>query len=214
MFVITYDNQVILGPMRWNKIRFENVLAEEHELNTSLPSSEPTEEYTVTPNCKIYPVQGTPDPAFNPTIEFLHGPFWEFRDGIAYSSYQVESLPIDAVKNALKARTAAERYKREVAGTTVNVQGTDVFVSTSRENRNEYIQQHQLLGNGDTIQWKFNDVWLSLSKSDLLTIANAINTYVQAQFTWEADKVSEIDACTTPSQLAAIEIEPPVALPV
>ena len=207
MFVIVYDNQVVLGPMRWNKYRFENFLVEEYEVTATLPqTNEPETMVTVNDNCVIYPVQGSPDPIFNPVIEMLHGPFWDFSNNVATSSFQVQPLPIDAVKNMLKATTATERYRKEILGTTATIQGTIVSIATDRDSRNIVNNTYLIAGDADTIQWKFPEAWLTLTKSDLGLVVSTINSYVQEQFAWESAKVAEIDACQTSMELANVVI--------
>lgn len=214
MFVIVYNNNVILGPMKWNRYRFENEIQDECEVPASLPDrNDNGDVITVADNIKIYPVQGTPDPEFNSTIETLAGPFWTYTDTAAISHYTVQPLPIEIAKGNLKTRAAAERYRREVAGTIVTVQGTEVSVATDRDGRSVINQAYLLAGDSDTVQWKFNEAWLTLTKADLGTVTSAISAYVQEQFNWEVAKAAEIDACTTLEQLAAIEIEPAPVLP-
>lgn len=210
MFVIVYDNQVVLGPMRWNRYRFENFLVEEHEIAATLPqNNDPETMVTVDDSCAIYPVQGSPDPIFNPTIEMLHGPFWDFNNGIATSSYQVQSMSVDAVKNMLIAQAADERYRREIAGTTIIIQDTSVSVGTDRDNRAVVNNTYLIMKDTDTVQWKFPETWLNLSRQDLATVVTGINTHVQEQFAWENLKVTEINACTTLEELALIVIKQP-----
>lgn len=209
MFVIVYENRVVLGPMRWNKYRFENFLAEEHEISATLPTANENSVTTVNEQCKIYPIQGSEDPTYNPTIEILHGPFWTFTETHAVSSYQVLPMDPSAVKSFLKARTAAERWRKETAGIRVTVQSQEVFVSTTAGERDKYIQTYLIKSEGDTVQWKFNGVWVTLGKSDLHQIVTAIDTHVQAQFAWESAKVTEIETAETLEQLAIIQIEEP-----
>lgn len=214
MFVIVHNSSVILGPMRWNKNRFENVITEECEVTASLPSrNDSLSPIIVTDNVKILPIQGTPSPAFNSRIEFLNGPFWEFTDSAAIMSYRVESLSVDAVKNTLKAECAAERWRRENNGVKITIQGLEVTVDTSRGNRDIFVQKFLLMADSDTVQWKFPEGWLALSKLELGAIVNAAAAHVQTQFDWEANKISEIDNCATLEQLDAIVIVDPVKLP-
>jgi hypothetical protein len=209
MFVIVYNNSVILGPMRWNKFRFENEILEECEVTKSLPNKNEDQVITVSENIKIYPVQGSPNPQFNPIIEHLNGPFWEFTETHAISSYQVQSLPIDAVKNTLKSETATERYSREIAGIKITIQETEVTIDTNRGDRDIFVQKFLLMSESDTVQWKFPEGWLTLSKTELGTIVSAGSNHVQSQFDWEATKIAEIDACETLEQLSEIVIRQP-----
>lgn len=209
MFVIVHNNSVILGPMRWNKFRFENVIEEDCEFTVSLPSSN-DQPIIVSDNIKILPIQGTQNPDFNSRIEFLNGPFWEFTDTVAIQSFRKESLNIDAVKNTMKAQTSAVRWKRETAGIKVTIQGTEVSVTTDRGDRDIFVQKFLLMSDSETVQWKFPEGWLVLTKADLGAIVAAGAQHVQDQFVWEAAKIAEIDACTTHAELAGIVIEEPV----
>jgi len=213
MFVIVYQNSVILGPMRWNRFRFENTIYEDCE-EFSVTLADRNDESTpvvVSDDIKILPVQGTPNPAYNSKIEMLHGPFWEFKDTAAISSYTVLPIPIDAVKNQLKAVLANQRYIKEVKGTTVTVQGTEVTVDTARGVRDTLTQQYLLMVDSDTVQWKFPQTWLTLSKTEVGEVVRAAAAYVQTQFQWEAGLIAEIDGATTHEQLDAIVIIEPVA---
>jgi hypothetical protein len=92
------------------------------------------------------------------------------------------------------------------------VQGQPVKVYTDRENRNTYVQAMQLMANDAVITWKFplsGDVWLNLTKPDLVAIVGTIMAHVQGAYGWEATKGQEIDACTTKTQLEAVELRHP-----
>lgn len=214
MFVIVYQNSVILGPSRWNRFRFENTIFEEcDEFSVTLDNrNDGLSAIDVSADIKILPVQGTPDPAFNSKIEMLHGPFWEFTDTAAISSYIVNPLPVEAVKNQLKAVLADERYKKEIAGTTITVQSTTVTIDTARGSRDIMTQQYLLMGDSDSVLWKFPQSWLTLTKSEVGDIVRAGAAYVQTQFQWEAELIADIDAAATLEQLDAIVIVDPVRI--
>ena len=207
MFVIVHNNSVILGPMRWNRKRFENTIQEECEVSTTLPDRNDNTPIVVSDNVKILPVQSAENPSYNPRIENLHGPLWEFTDTVAISSYIAQPLPIDAVKNQLKTECAAERYRREIAGTKVDIQNTEVTIDTNRGSRDIFVQKYLLMGDTDIVQWKFPEGWLELTKSELGLIVSTGAAHVQDQFNWESAKIVEIDSCETLEQLVAVVIE-------
>ncbi len=212
MFVIVYNNSVILGPMKWNQKRFQDEIEEECEITASLPY---TNEgvITVNENIKIYPVQITQDPPFNSKIEFLHGPFWEFTETHAISSYVVQPKPIEAVRNELKTLVAQERWKKEIKGVKVTTQSLEVTADTNRGTRDIFVQQYLLMGESDTVMWKFPEAWLNLSKSDLgLIVATGAN-HVKQAFVWEQDLAAQIDACTNLNDLDALVIVDPQSHP-
>lgn len=203
MFVIIYQNSVILGPMRWNRFRFENEIQEECEFSVTLPDVN-NAPIVVSDEIIILPIQGTPTPEFNSKVEFLNGPFWEFTDSVAIMSYSVEPLEINAVKNMLKEQVTTERWNKENAGVQVTLNTISYNFPTDRETRT--IFQNAIL-NLDTINWKLDrETWIPLTKPDIQTILNTLLNYVQSCFDWEFTKFNEIDACTTLAELDAIVI--------
>jgi hypothetical protein len=191
--------------MRWSRFKFENVILEECEVDTTLPATNANlDPITVSDNIKILPIQGTENPEFNPTIEMLHGPFWEFTDTVAIMSYTVQPLPLDAAKAMLKDRVAAERWTKENSGVTVNLNDTDYNFNTDKATRGVLI--HAQAGT-DNINWKQDrETWVTLTPADVQTVLSAVLAHVQASFDWEYTKLQAIDACVTHEDLAAINI--------
>lgn len=204
MFVIVYNNNVILGPMKWNRYRFENEIQEECDVQYSLPDrNDSLEVITVNDNIKIYPVEGSPNPEYNPKIQFLNGPYWTYTDTAAISSYVAENLPIDAVKNMLKEQVGAERWKKENAGTVVNINGTDYNFATDRDTRALLASSTSL----ETINWKMDrETWIAMTGADVQSALNTILSHVQSCFDWELSKLQAIDACTSLEELDAFVI--------
>jgi hypothetical protein len=192
--------------MRWNRYRFENFLIEELEVAFNLADRNDTGiAVTVSDEIKILPIQTTSDPAYNPKIEMLHGPIWEFTDSVAISSYEVQPIAIDAVKNMLKEHVASERYSREIATVDVNINDTVYKFSTSRDTRN--VIQNALTASTSSFNWKMDrDTWVTLTNTELQAILDAIAVHVQSCFDWEYSTIAAIDACTTAAELDAIVI--------
>lgn len=216
MFVIAYNNSVILGPMRWNRIRFQNEIFEECEVQATLPDrNDNNDVIVVNEEIKIYPVKDADGPGvpFNPKIQILDGPFWEFTTTHAIRSYEVLPKPIDLVKGELKNIVAAERWKKEISGTKVTIQGIEVTVDTNRGDRDIFVQKFLLMGENDTVTWKFPETWLNLTKSELGQIVNAGAVHVQQSFEWEATLVNQIEFSTTLEELDAIVIVEPETRP-
>lgn len=205
MFVIVYKESVILGPMRWNRFRFENEIQEECGVSVVLPNrNDELEAISVDDDIKILPVQGTPDPTFNSKIEMLNGPLWQFTDTHAIMSYRVMSLPIDAVKSQLKEKASSERWNKENSGVNITLNGVEYKFRTDKETR--AILQNAS-SNLDSINWKQDaDTWLQLSNQDVKGILTQVLQHVQSCFDWEFAKFQEIDACVTHKELDAIVI--------
>ena len=62
------------------------------------------------------------------------------------------------------------------------------------------------MGDNDTVQWKFPEAWLNLTKQELGLIVATGAGHVQGSFDWEVSKVAEIDNCTTHEQLLNVTL--------
>jgi hypothetical protein len=206
MFVIVHNNSVILGPMRWNRYRFENTIAEECEVQATLPDRNDSQTpITVSESVQILPVQTSPTPEYNPKIEILHGPFWEFTEAAAIASYQVLPMSIDAVKSSLKAEAAAARWRKEIGTVSITINDSEYAFSTDRDTR--YVLQNALLSSINAFNWKIDgNTWVVLNNAEIQSAIDAITSHVQSCFDWEAAKVAEIDSAETLEQLDEIVI--------
>lgn len=194
LFVIVYNNSVILGPMEWKARRFSEVIEDECEIKVTLPLVNET-YYEVNNEIKIYPVQGRPIPEYNTKTEFLHGPFYEYIDGVAYSSMVVEQLPLLAAQNFIKQEAATLRWKKQNSGVKVTLNGTE-YTFPSDLNTKSIFHQY-ITSNLESVNWKIDqDTWITLSKSDIQTVFNSIVNHVQSAFDWEAAKLTEIVGST------------------
>lgn len=203
-FIITQNGNVQLGPKPWNKYSFESEL-EDLGVPTVLPVSN-SDFMSISADVKIYPV--VIDDAFtiNSKIQQPSGPFYNFTADSASGYYIAVDKPIEIVKSELKGIVAGVRYKKEVKGTTAVIQGQTLTIDTMRGTRDVFVQQYLLLDNAATVQWKFPEGWLTLTKSDLGIAVAAGVAHVQDAFVWEAAKVTEIENCTTLAQLDLIDL--------
>lgn len=197
-------NFVVLGPMEWRPNFFRRCLLDEYDVDFSIPSSNDTNEFIkVNDILSIYPVHDVgPISSFNSSIHNLVGPYYNYYDTYAEVYYNVEDKPIEVIKAELKPSVAANRYNYETQGVSVTIQNQTVTALTSREDRNLYLQAYQL--GKDNVNWKFGDIFLTLSNSDLGIIVFAVVTHVQNCFDWEAAKYTEIDNCQTVEELNSV----------
>ena len=214
MYVITHHHdydEVLLGPIEWNPRFISSVLQSDLDLPgrpNILQSDEQKVPYQIYPNVWIRKVVEQRE-EINPKTQTHMGPYWSYpntEENYAIAEYRATNKPLEIVKSELKEQVAAERYRKEVAGVKVTIQNTEVTVDTNRGDRDVFVQKFLLMGDTDTVDWKFPEAWLSLSKTELGQIVAAGATHVQTCFTWELNKASEIDACTTHEELDAIVI--------
>jgi hypothetical protein len=62
----------------------------------------------------------------------------------------------------------------------------------------------------DTVHWKFPEAWLTLTKAEASQVVKAGASYVQTQFQWEANLISDINNATTLEELDSIVIVEPL----
>ena len=85
MFVIVYNNNVILGPMPWRKWFFENAILDDCEVTVTLPT-ENSSAYIVNDQIKILPASYTTEPHNNIT-QVHNGPFWTIEENHAIGNF-------------------------------------------------------------------------------------------------------------------------------
>lgn len=208
MFVIVYNNNVILGPMRWNRYRFENEIQEECEVSFNLPDrNDNLSPITVSDNIKILPTLGTENPEYNPKIQILHGPFWEFTDTHAIYSYRPEYMQLDGAREMLKEQVAAERWNKENSGITVTIGGQNYQFKTDRETR---ALLKSAVDHLDGMTWKQDrENWIQMTSEDTQSVMNAVISHVQSCFDWEYNKLQEIANCQTLEELDSVVVQEP-----
>lgn len=212
MYVITHHHdydEVLLGPVEWNPRFMSSVLRSDLDLNYDprvLASDEQKVPFEVLPNVWIRRVEFVNE-EHNPKLHTLMGPYWVYDGVKATAEYRKQDKPTDIIKSELKQIVTANRYNKEVAGVKVTIQGLEVTVDTSRGNRDIFVQKYLLMNDTDTVEWKFPEGWLTLTKTDLgLAVTSGAN-HVQSQFSWENAKFNEIDLCTTLEELDAVVLE-------
>ena len=215
MYVITdHNNQnfVILGPIAWKPKYISNILSDEFDEEITVTAADETRvPFDVIPGVTIRKCSAFYED-INPKIERHEGPFWVYDDSNseiqAVATWERRDRPINMVKSELKAHVADLRWQKENKGITLNIQGTDVWCDTSRGNRDIFIQKYMIMGENDTINWKFpTDVWLSLNKTELGLIVSSGAAYIQSCFDWESTQSSIIEACTTLEELNLLIFE-------
>ena len=210
-YAIVHKGRVIVGPLGWTQKYFTDVLKIRHRITANIPGQAPEEfPYVIDENTSIYEaVENRPE--FNAMVEYHYGPQWDVAQNPAVATYEVRDIDIESARNNFKILAAHERYKKEVSGTTVAIRGIDLKLSTHREAREPLVQKYVTMGDADTVNWKFDQQWLVLTRDEVKSVIAAIDQHVQVAFDWEAGIHTQIDATTELRALLDIEIEPEVA---
>lgn len=203
MYALIYNNEIKVGPREWNKRVFEfeyNALTSQ---TANLPSEwTSTEVIAVDANTSIVPVYYTSE-EYNSKIEQPAGPTLTlYADRVDAHMGKVDK-DIEQVKRELKAVVADLRWKKETSG--IEVSGS--VVKTDRESQStlsgavSYVE----LSPTATIDWKTENGWVQLNRTQIETMALAVAQHVQQCFTQEKAYGVQIDACTTLAELDALE---------
>ena len=205
MYALIYDNRVVVGPMNWNIAIFQGALRRK-DIQYSLPRTAPDDlPLVIDEHAKIMQVEEI-RPELKASVEYYYGPLWDVTGTKAIANYEVHDTPIESAKYNLKQLAAQERYKKEILGTTATIQSQSLTIDTSRGARDIFVQTYLLMGDADTVNWKFPETWLTLTKQYLGLCVTAATQYVQECFDWELNISEEIDNSETKQELLAIII--------
>lgn len=206
LYAIKHKNKIVLGPLEWNKKYFEKVLKIRHSIDTELPFRSPlTVPLVIDENTSIHEaIVNQPD--FDRMTQAYHGPFWDVSNSVIIANYEVHDLTIDSTRDNFRALAAAERYKKEISNIKVEVQGIEVTVDTSRDGRNIFFQKVMTMSDDSTVNWKFPEGWLTLTKAELELVVQAGADHIQEAFDWENSINNQINTAVTVEELYTIEI--------
>ena len=205
-YILVENKQsVLLGPVFWRH-RFIQSELDDLEIEFTVPPTEPNSYLNINDNLEIYPVDDPAIPAHDPKYETLAGPFWTFSNNTASGVYTAVQKSIQNIKSEMKQLAADERYKKEVAGAKVTVQGVQITADTSRDGRHLFLQKYSLMGDADTVDWKFPETWVTITKAELGAVIMAGANHIQAQYDWEKTVSDQIDAASTVAELKTIVI--------
>lgn len=208
MYVIIHKGRVILGPLAWAQKYYTDVLKIRHRIQANVPGQAPAElPYVIDADTKIHEAVEV-KPPIDPMVQYHYGPLWDTSADVVVANYEVHDLTIESMRINFRALAAHERYKKEASGTKVTIQNTEVSIATTRGERDNVIQKFLLTGADETVNWKFPQGWLTLTKEELGQVVAAANNHVQSAFDWEKAINDQIDVAETAEALYAIEIEP------
>ena len=205
MYALIYDNRVVVGPMNWNIAIFQGALRRK-DIQYSLPRTAPDDlPLIIDEHAKIMQVEEI-RPELKASVEYYYGPLWDVTGTKAIANYEVHDTPIESARYNLKQLAAQERYKKEILGTTATIQDHLVTIDTNRGARDIFVQKYLLMAESDTVNWKFPETWLTLTKSDLGLCVTAANQYIQQCFDRELNISEQIDQAQNKQELLAVTI--------
>lgn len=206
LYALVHKNRVIAGPLVWTQKYFTDVLRVRHRISANIPGVAPSEfPFIIDENTAIYEAVDNQTP-LDPFTQCYHGPHWDITSNPVVANYDVVDLDIVSARNNFKQVAAFERYKKEISGTKITLQGVEIQLSTQKGSKEPYIQKLLSMIDTDVCKWKFQNAWLDLTKDDLTTIIRAIDSHIQSTFDWEANIHSQLDAINVASELHSVKI--------
>jgi hypothetical protein len=127
-------------------------------------------------------------------------------------TYPITDKILEEVKTLRKQEVSPYRREKENTILTLTINGTEVEVSTSREER--LLLASKLAASPGPHNFKFHNTWLEITTAELQYILNQIDIKVQEAFDWELAKLQEIDACNTIDDVYAVVIREQPQMPV
>lgn len=213
MYVVKYKQRVVLGIIPWNNQYIQDVMKNRYRVDIELPYIEPESSefpYQVNEDTVIYPATEDRDVNINPMIQQYYGPTWEFLEDRVIAHYEILDLELSAAQNNYKERAAAYRYNKEISGTKITLNNKEYVIETDRVSRTKYVEKFLMMEENQTVNWKFSQDWITLTKQDLQNIVHAIDSHVQGAFDWELNLINTIDSITNLQDLTLIEdLNPP-----
>lgn len=215
MYALLDKSQIKVGPRQYAVSFFQDYL-DKNSISFELPFDyDQSESIIINSDIKIVKVSEPTVPAHNSLTEQLAGPYYDVTADPISGHYDVAPIAIDSIKNTLIALVAQERYKKEMSGFKMTVQGQEVHIGTDKEERATWHQILTVIGS-DTIKFKFSStVWMDLVLSDVEAVITALLGHVQGSFVWEAGIIARIEAAVSAEELILIKDEiVPVVNPV
>lgn len=213
MYALINGQELLLGPIAFNYRMINSVLEEELEVDFRLNSNDyQSVPISFTEDIKILPARNE-IPEYDSRFQSISQTSHTITDTEVVFVYTVTDKSLEQIKEEYKAGVAPERWNKENTTVTIAINGKEITVSTSRDNRLSLVSK--VVSDGGVHNYKFNDgEWVEILKTDLVIILNAIDNVVQAAFDWEFAKLAEIDACESGEAVYAVVIVPPVEPPV
>jgi hypothetical protein len=206
------NNSLILGPMGFN-VRMINSELEELEIEETITS----QSYQ---NLPIHFSDGLTHllplerevPSHDSKYHNVGNFTWEIieENGVPTKvllTYPIIDKTLEEVKMLRKQEVAPYRKEKENTTITVTVNGTEVNVSTSREER--ILLASKIAAASGPYNYKFKNTWLEITTEQLQTIVSQIDVKVQEAFDWELGKLQEIDNCQTIDDVYGVVIREP-----
>lgn len=211
MYALVDGSMVLLGPIEFNYRLINSVLEDELEIGFKVSSiDERNVPIFINENVRILPARNEYSPFYDPKYHEHSGPEVLIYEKEVVFLYGIREKPLQQVKDEFKSKIGPIRKQKENTTITLNIKGSNIEVSTSRDNRIA-LTSKAMSGDGP-YNFKFSrDNWIEITKEDIQSILAEIDKKVQEVFDWELKKIKEIDQCETIDEVYNINIDNPLS---
>ncbi len=214
MYALIHNSQLILGPIQFN-YRLINSDLEELDIESRVSPRDyenvPIELDSATETFLLPVVEIIPpyDPRFQGVGNFEWNIIREDNIPVRIEmSYSINDRSLEQIKEEYRRQVVPIRKEKENTTIEIELNGSNVLVSTSREDRLSFVSK--LMASPGTHNFKFIDgTWLEISTTELEYIISQIDLKVQEAFNWEYQKLQEIDACATGEEVYNVVLREP-----
>lgn len=195
---LIHNNQLILGPLPFN-VRMINSELKDLGLNEAIGTQDQQ-------NIPIHFMDGLThlliadkviqpcDSRYYKIVDFNWSIINEGEAPVkVLFTYPLISKTLEEVKSEIKKEVSLERKRKEDKIINLNLNGVDIEVSTSREERQS--MSSKLSASPGVHKFKFKNIWLEITEQELQYVINEVNKSIQDEFDWEFNKHLEIDEC-------------------
>lgn len=207
---LVHDNSLILGPMGLN-VRMINSELEDLELEDRISPQSFRDLPIHFSDGLTHLVSIDKDiPSHDSKYHNVGNFTWQIieENGIPIKvllSYPIVDKTLEEVKELRRKEVSPARKQKENTTITLNVNGSRIETSTSREER--LLLASKIAANPSAHNFKFKNTWLEVNTEQLQYIVSEIDNTVQSAFNWELSKLQEIDACETIDDVYAVVIQ-------
>ena len=131
----------------------------------------------------------------------------EFSNNKTIVTYNYQDPNLVTLKSYKKTKLATKRWQIETGGTSYNGNS----FATDRESQTKYTAVAVAISQADTLTWSINwktneGDFITMNALEMSNVINYVLNHVQNSFNTEYQFQQQIDACTTTSQVNAIDL--------
>ena len=211
----TYNEYVLVinnknyGPFVWNSETANNIL-KENNINYIFPNNVAmmrrnllsfTTPFVITEEATLYKVKYAEPIRIDTRYQLIRGHTYDFSTGMAIVGDNVVEKSVDELKSLVSESIESECIKRFNQKVYVEIDDDFVGFKYNLDKITELMLEYILVGDNDTINWESKQGTVSLTKSKIFEIFQALNKNKQDCNAWKSNITSQLNELTTVEQV-------------